>query len=182
MHSFTAIAWVEDVESGVSCERARENLAKTTVDIAPFKLSDFVLSEEERDEFKQATKVAAGRSVEVELVENTLRAKLGGWPLRHLKMVADEYQGNFVSVGNVTITSDGQKIIPPKEDVLELARNNILEIAAGDTVTAVYIDELTEGGLQQNRQLEQTLKATFFNGAITPLSYCLLYTSPSPRD
>ena len=43
MHSFTAIAWVEDVESGVSCERARENLAKTTVDIAPFKLSDFVL-------------------------------------------------------------------------------------------------------------------------------------------
>ena len=171
MHSFTAIAWVEDVESGVSCERARENLAKTTVDIAPFKLSDFVLSEEERDEFKQATKVAAGRSVEVELVENTLRAKLGGWPLRHLKMVADEYQGNFVSVGNVTITSDGQKIIPPKEDVLELARNNILEIAAGDTVTAVYIDELTEGGLQQNRQLEQTLKATFFNGAITPLSY-----------
>ena len=72
MHSFTAIAWVEDVESGVSCERARENLAKTTVDIAPFKLSDFVLSEEERDGFKQATKVAAGRSVEVELVELSL--------------------------------------------------------------------------------------------------------------
>ena len=41
----------------------------------------------------------------------------------------------------------------------------------GGHCPAVYIDELTEGGLQQNRQLEQTLKATFFNGAITPLSY-----------
>ena len=171
MHPLTVIAWVADVESGVSCERVRENLAKTTVALAPFRLADFVLSEEERDEFKAATDSVTARGVELEWTETTLTARLSGWSLRHLKMVADEYPGNFVSVANVNITSNGATIIPPKEDVLQLAKNNILEIAAGDSITAVYMDALTEGGLQQNRQLEQTLQATFFNGAITPLSH-----------
>ena len=63
MHPLTVIAWVADVESGVSCERVRENLAKTTVALAPFRLADFVLSEEERDEFKAATDSVTARGV-----------------------------------------------------------------------------------------------------------------------
>ena len=171
LHSFTAIGWVQDVDSGVSVQRARENLAKTSVSLAPFMLSDFVLTEEDQVQFKQATDLVVGRKANIEFEEGNLTGEFEGWSLRHLKMVADEYSGNFVSVKNVSIVSGGVTIIPPKENVLELAKNSILEIAAGDSISAVYVDEVTEGGLKQNRQLEQTLKATFFNGAVTPLSY-----------
>ena len=170
-HAFTAIAWVADPRESVSCVRARENLAKAAVTPAPFRLSDFVLSEEERAEFEATTAASQQRTTTVEMQEDKLTFALGGWSLRHLRLVVDEYTGNSVSVKNVTVTAGGRTLIPPKEDVLELAKNSILEIAAGDSITAVYIDELTDGGLQQNRQLEQTLQATYFNGGITPVAY-----------
>ena len=171
LHSFLVIGWVKDIDSGVSVQRARENLAKDSIELAPFRLSDFVLSEVERNEFMQSTAVSKTIVPEINLNNGKITALLKGWQLRNLKMVVDEYSGNFVSVKNVKISSDGSQVIPPRDDVLELAKNNILEIAAGDSITAIYVDELTEGGLERNRQLEASLKATYYNGTITPLSY-----------
>jgi len=170
-HAFTALAWVADPQKGVSCVRARENLAKAAVSLAPFRLSDFVLSEDERAEFEAATETPLQQTTNAKMEGDLLTFDLGGWSLRYLHLVVDEYTGNSISVKNVSVKSGGNTIIPPKEDVLELAENSILEIAAGDSITAVYIDELTEGGLQQNRQLEQKLQATYFNGSITPVAY-----------
>ncbi len=170
-HAFTALAWVADPREGVSCVRARENLARAAVSLAPFRLTDFVLSADERAEFEAATATPPQRNTNAKMEGDRLTIDLGGWSLRHLHLVVDEYTGNSVSVKNVLVKGGGNTIIPPKEDVLELAENSILEIAAGDSITAVYIDELTEGGLQQNRQLEQKLQATYFNGSITPVAY-----------
>ena len=171
LHSFMAIAWMQDIDSGISVQRARENLAKEGVDLSSFRLSDFVLSEGERDDFLVSTANKAKRETKIGLSEQKLTAELKGWQLRNIKIVVDEYSGNFVSIKNINITSEGETVIPPREDVLEMARNNILEISAGDSISAIYIDQLTEGGLEQNRQLEQILKATYFNGAIRPISY-----------
>ncbi|MEE2947231.1 MAG: tetratricopeptide repeat protein [Verrucomicrobiota bacterium] len=170
-HAFTALAWVADPREGVSCVRARENLARAAVSLAPFRLTDFVLSADERAEFEAATATPLQRNTNAKMEGDRLTIDLGGWSLRHLHLVVDEYTGNSVSVKNVLVKGGGNTIIPPKEDVLELAENSILEIAAGDSITAVYIDELTEGGLQQNRPLEQKLQATYFNGSITPVVY-----------
>ncbi|MDP7048559.1 MAG: tetratricopeptide repeat protein [Verrucomicrobiota bacterium] len=170
-HAFTAIAWVDDPRESVSCLRARENLAKAAVTLAPFRLSDFVLSGEERAEFEEATTASRQRTATIEMEGDNLTFALDGWNLRHLQLVIDEYTGNSVSVNNVTVTSGGHTRIPPKEDVLELAKNSILEIAAGDSITAMYIDEFTDGGIHPNRQLEQKLQATYFNGGITPVAY-----------
>ena len=62
-HAFTALAWVADPREGVSCVRARENLARAAVSLAPFRLTDFVLSADERAEFEAAIPVLqrAGR-------------------------------------------------------------------------------------------------------------------------
>ena len=171
IHSFSALAWVADPRKGVSCLRARENLARASVKPVSFRLSDFVLSGEEHEEFNAATTGAVQRKTTAAMEGDQLTFELGGWALRHLRLEVDEYSGDSVSVKNILVKSGEGTVIPPKEDVLELAKNSILEIAAGDSLTAVYIDELTEGGLQQNRQLEQTLEATYFNGTITPISY-----------
>ena len=65
----------------------------------------------------------------------------------------------------------------------DLARNDILELAPGDTVTVSYLDEITAGGAQRNRLLTRKLTATYFNGQITPVSYDFVRTGGgSVRD
>ena len=74
-------------------------------------------------------------------------------------------------MNHIEISGGGQTHIPTEADILALAKNDILEIAAGDTVTGTYIDAVTAGGLQRNKALSQTLTATYYNGQILPISY-----------
>ncbi|MFP6900154.1 MAG: tetratricopeptide repeat protein, partial [Opitutales bacterium] len=48
--------------------------------------------------------------------------------------------------------------------------NDVLEITAGDVVTASYLDEFSRGG-HKNRLLNVELKATYYNAKIRPISY-----------
>ena len=65
-------------------------------------------------------------------------------------------------------------IIPTKADILKLASNNILEIAAGDVITASYTDEFTQNSDGASQLLTAQLQATYFNAYITPIIYDLV--------
>jgi len=96
--------------------------------------------------------------------------------LRHVRLVVDEYIGEAVAINHVEVgyADQGAKYIPTEADVLALATNDVLEIAAGDTVTATYTDEFMPNPSAQgaaNQVLTKTLTATYFNGKVEPITY-----------
>ena len=92
---------------------------------------------------------------------------------RHVRLRIDEYLGEMVAISQVEVSGDegSEPYIPTAEDVLGLAENDILEIAAGDTITVNYTDEFTQGGQGRGQLLTQRLDATYFNCAIQPIAY-----------
>ena len=84
-----------------------------------------------------------------------------------------EYLGDSVSINHIEIgeVETGETYIPTEADLLALASNEVLEIAAGDTVTATYTDERTESISNGSRLLTRDLMATYNNAEISPIAY-----------
>jgi TolA-binding protein len=96
--------------------------------------------------------------------------------LRHVRLVVDEYIGEAVAINHVEIGHGDEpaKFIPTEADVLALATNDVLELAAGDTIVATYTDEFMPNPQSDgaaNQVLSQTLTATYFNGSVEPITY-----------
>ena len=91
--------------------------------------------------------------------------------MRFIEWEILEYRGEAVAINHVEVKGAGITHVPPKQDVLLLAKNQILELAPGDTVEISYLDEITAGGEQRNKLLTAQLTATYYNGQITPISY-----------
>ena len=93
--------------------------------------------------------------------------------LRYVRMVFNEFVGESVAVNHVEVGGERKEdlYIPTNEDVLALATNQKLEIAAGDTVTANYTDELTQNESGTSQLLNTELTATYNNATITPITY-----------
>ena len=92
--------------------------------------------------------------------------------LRYTRLVFDEYLGESVAVNHIEIgDSIDQTYIPTEQDVLALVDNDSLEIAAGDTVTATYTDELTQNGTGSSQLLTSKLTATYNNAQVMPIIY-----------
>ena len=93
--------------------------------------------------------------------------------LRYTRLVFNEYLGESVAVNHVEIGADSldETHIPTKKDVLALANNDTLEIAAGDTVTATYTDEFTQNGTGSSQLLTSKLTATYNNARVQPIIY-----------
>jgi TolA-binding protein len=93
--------------------------------------------------------------------------------LRHVRFVAHEYVGEALAIGNVEVAGDkpAELYIPTQQDVLALAANDTLEIAAGDTVVATYTDELTLNDTAGSQLLTGRLQATYFNASVTPIAF-----------
>ncbi len=93
--------------------------------------------------------------------------------LRYVRFVFNEFLGESVAVSNVEIggPSAQEPYIPTSEDVLALASNETLEIAAGDTVTANYTDEFTQNSSGTSQLLNAKLTATYNDASITPITY-----------
>jgi len=93
--------------------------------------------------------------------------------LRYVRFVFNEYLGESVAVNHVEIggPSPDETHIPTDQDVLALATNDALEIAAGDTVTANYTDEFTQNGSGSSQLLNRKLTATYNNASVTPITY-----------
>lgn len=93
--------------------------------------------------------------------------------LRYVRFTCREYLGEAVEFGNIEIAAaDPTQIhIPTKEDVLALAANQSLEIAAGDNVVGTYTDEHTLNEQGGSQLLTSKLQATYFNAAIHAIAY-----------
>ena len=145
----------------LSATRAHENRNSASVTLLPFSAPDFEL----------AGDAVAPVIAEASQEPGKLTFKLPPTELRYLQFTFDEYKGESIAVNHIEIGGGGATHIPTGADILALAKNDILEIAAGDTVTGTYIDAVTAGGLQRNKALNQSLTATYYNGVILPISY-----------
>jgi TolA-binding protein len=166
IHKLTVYSIATPKEKAVEVLRARENLKSADVKMHPFAASDF-----DPKALPGLPKIEKPEIGEITQKDHNWILKTKARELRHIDFEFLEYRGEAIAVSNVEISGGGVKHIPPVENVLELADNDILELAPGDTVRVSYLDELTAGGKQPNRLLEKLLTATYYNGSITPISY-----------
>ena len=113
----------------------------------------------------------AGAAVMV--TENQWDFRFPSTELRYTRFVVNEYLGESIAINHIEIGGETQEqtYIPTKQDVLSLADNNVLEIAAGDTVTATYTDEFTQNETGSSQLLSAKMTATYFNAQVEPIVY-----------
>ena len=90
-----------------------------------------------------------------------------------MRFLVNEYRGDAVAINKFEVagSAPGEIFIPTKDDVLGLANNNVLEIAAGDTITASYADEFTQNSAGRSQLLTSKLSATYYNATVGPIAY-----------
>jgi TolA-binding protein len=150
----------------VGAKIARENRQSSIIKMRPFTATDF--------DPGSAAGISYYKPIpapEITQEENRWNLSMPSRELRFIDLEFLEYRGEAIAISNVEISGGEIKHIPPTADVLELASNDILELAPGDTVSVSYLDELTAGAEQRNRLLTKSLTATYYNGQITPISY-----------
>ena len=164
VHDLTILTIASPEVKSVEARRARENRQSSAITIRSFGAADF-------DPAADIQKFTPAPPAKIKQEENRWTLSMPFRELRYLDFEFLEYRGEAIAINNVEINGGGNKHMPPAADVMELARNTILELAPGDTVTVSYLDELTAGAEQRNRLLTQSLTATYYNGEITPISY-----------
>jgi TolA-binding protein len=85
--------------------------------------------------------------------------------LRAVQWVFNDYEGSSVAVKKLgVIDPEGKVLIPVKRDFTSATTNNILEIAPGDKISALYVDaKRPEGGSPDRRA---SLSTGYYNGSI----------------
>ncbi|MDE0575597.1 MAG: tetratricopeptide repeat protein [Opitutales bacterium] len=165
-HELSIVAHVSNTLLGAAVTRARENPNVEQVAVGAFRPSDFDLSGIDVDEESKK-----------EVQEVRVTKKGSNWNfsipsahIRHVEMIFDEYVGQSLAINQVEVKAGDKLLVPTEADVLAMAENDVLEITAGDVVTASYVDEFARGGLK-NRLLTKNLTATYYNAQIRPISY-----------
>jgi len=166
VHELTIFTIASPEIKSVEARRAHENRQSSTLTLRPFVAADFAPTTT-----PDVQKFTPAPPVEIKQEENRWTLSMPSRELRFIDFEFLEYRSEAIAINNVEISGGGNKHIPPAANVLELASNDILELAPGDTVTVSYLDELTAGAEQRNRLLTQSLTATYHNGEITPISY-----------
>ncbi|MBL8826337.1 MAG: tetratricopeptide repeat protein [Planctomycetaceae bacterium] len=151
----------------VGCQISREDHAATQVVFLPFSEADFDLK---RAEAKPAT---IRKPATIETADGKWDFRFEPIAVRHVKFVIREFLGEAVAVNHVTVAHEAeqQKYIPTDADVLSLATNNVLEIAAGDKVVATYSDEVTQFGSGRSQLLTANLQSTYYNASTATIAY-----------
>ena len=181
IHDITAFATAAPNVNAVSMTRARESLTSQQVTVSPFRKTDFDLATPEAKLIASKPKAEA-QAIKSEVVveaDGTWKAQFEAHEVRYVRFLIHEYKGEAVAINHVEIRDDSAEKphIPTAADVLALASNDTLEIAAGDRVTASYTDDFTfsvtsaSDDAVRNRVLTATLDATYFNAKITPIAY-----------
>lgn len=150
---------------GATWSRADQNAREVVLN--PFRPSDFDLKQAE------AKPADLRKPAEVKATGPIWDFSFAPIELRHLRLMIHEYRGEAVAINHVEIQNTEAKktLIPPEGDILSLANNDVLEIAAGDTITANYVDEVTETVDGGSRLLNAEMTATYFNAHVTPIAY-----------
>lgn len=165
-HELTVVAYVHNPQLGTLVTRARENPNVEQVAIGAFRPADFDLSgiDLAEDSKKEEQKVKLAKK------GSNWNFSIPPSHLRHVELIFDEYVGQSLAINQVEVKAGDKLLVPTEADVLAMAENDVLEITAGDVVTASYVDEFARGGLK-NRLLTKTLTATYYNAKIRPISY-----------
>ncbi len=179
VHDVTAFATAAPNVNTIGVTRARESLASRQVTLSPFRKTDFDLESAEAKLIAGRPRAAAVESKITIEADGTWQARFQPHELRHVRFMIHEYTGEAVAINHIEIRDDSSEKphIPTASDVLALATNDVLEIAAGDKVTASYTDDFTFSATgagddgARNRVLTATLDATYFNARIAPIAY-----------
>ena len=165
-HELSIVAHVSNTLLGATVTRARENPNVEQIATGAFRPADFDLAGIDVDD-----------QVKEEAQEVRIAKKGSNWDfsippahIRHVEMIFDEYVGQSLAINQVEVKAGDKILVPTEADVLAMAKNDVLEITAGDVVTASYVDEFARGGLK-NRLLTKNLTATYYNAKIRPISY-----------
>ncbi|MFM2092561.1 MAG: hypothetical protein RLZZ127_3050, partial [Planctomycetota bacterium] len=88
---------------------------------------------------------------------------------RFVRMVIDEWaDGDAPAIAAITVSHADKRLVPaPGVDYAALAANQVLELSAGDEVTASYRDEKTKRKVPEI--LRSRLSATYYDGSLIPL-------------
>jgi TolA-binding protein len=107
--------------------------------------------------------------------DNTWEFRFPKYEVRYTKVVIHEYTGDAVAINQIEIgnVQANSVQIPTEDDLLALAHNEILEIAAGDHVVATYTDENTQNEHDTSQLLTRELTATYNNAVINAIAYNL---------
>lgn len=142
--------------------------SQTQLILVPFRENDFDLS---RPEAKTAATPRALGQAQRSEDGKSWQFKFPPIDVRHLRLVIEEYRGEAVAINHIEIRDSvkNQLHIPTDADLLSLSKNDVLELAGGDTIVATYIDDvnLSEG----SRLLTAKLTATYHNAQVTPINY-----------
>ncbi|MGE0608924.1 MAG: tetratricopeptide repeat protein, partial [Pirellulales bacterium] len=167
LHDMTVFACTPAATQPISVMRAPEDQNNEQIILGSFRSSDFDLQQ-------PAAKPAAPRAPAVVKTDNGVwDFEFDSTELRHVRLVVQEYLGEAVAISHVQISGEDESepYIPTKSDVLALANNDTLEIAAGDLITATYTDEFTQTAAGRSQLLNGTLQATYFNARLSPIAY-----------
>jgi TolA-binding protein len=94
-------------------------------------------------------------------------AKFANARAKLLRLLIVEHEGNAPAIRKLALSdSEGNQVLPTKQDYLELRSNDILEVLSGDTVTATYADD---SFIEASRKVQTTkLDVTFTDGSVSP--------------
>ncbi|MBM80675.1 MAG: hypothetical protein CMJ78_08790 [Planctomycetaceae bacterium] len=166
-HDLTIFAAASNGRQEVSALIARADHDQANVQLLPFQASDFDLEQP----FAKAAEERA--PVQADFAPSEWTVQFEAHELRYVKLLVHEYLGEAVAINNVEVGGEEEDslYIPTDSDILSLAKNNVLEIAGGDVVTAVYTDEMTLRESGSSRLLTNTLTATYFDAAVGSIAY-----------
>jgi len=84
---------------------------------------------------------------------------------RLIRVGIADFEGDAPAIRRLSLfSSEGTQVLPTKEDLLTLRRNQTLEIVPGDRISVIYEDP--DVVTKDRRVLEAFMKATFYNGTI----------------
>lgn len=166
-HDLTVFGAVAVASQAVTVTRAREDYNAAQVVLSPFRTNDFDLKQ------PGANAALPRKPAKVTVDNGVWDFQFDPYELRHVKLTVQEYLGEAVAINHVEIRGeeDAELYIPTKADVLALANNDVLEIAAGDLIKASYTDEFTQSASGRSQLLTADLTATYFNASLGSIGY-----------
>ncbi|MDA1141766.1 MAG: hypothetical protein O3B01_24650 [Planctomycetota bacterium] len=85
---------------------------------------------------------------------------------RILRMLIEDYEGDAPAISKIELkNAEGKQVLPTKQDLLSLVRNQVLEIVPGDRITVTYRDPKTV--TPANDTHEALLTATYTNAELS---------------
>jgi len=85
---------------------------------------------------------------------------------RIARLIIEDYEGDAPAISKIELkNAEGKQVLPTKQDLLSLGRNQVLEIVPGDRITVTYRDAKTV--TPANDTHEALLTATYTNAELS---------------